>query len=631
MRSNLRASKSPFAVVFAASIFAVPLSLTIALTTGSGAEAAPVKELRVEKTVSAPTQPVAEEFEKKYVLSIPNSQARLFQMKENIVRTSVGDPGIVEPVVIGPHELYIRGKRPGETTLALWDETDAVLLMDVRVESGNGIKLVASTAREKKCDKHLSGESPVSAASENNLRLEECSSVKRAHLKKSLTDLLSEKPNPRRPQKPLPREDVLRWGDGEKDKAIIRSGYSGKDYKPTRTVDVSTSKMRVFQVPAGIKDITACDPKITEPVVVEKRRFVLLGKHAGTATLAFNDELGNSEAWKIRVDNTGNPVNRTIVAVRNFFNRAFLLHHEQPFPLVKAKTMTLSELGTPKGLDVLSGQSRLFKTENSIVRTAVSDPTIALPLVVSSTELALTGQSPGRTTMFVWDNRENVSSFTVDVTNGSAPIEKIASDTEPSLTVDEEVYPREIEAWFGSAKDVALVPDTSAEVPKSTTSLLPVTYLRALRPLKHPCRMGAIELNNQAVCLLESRDYERAIMTLQNAIIMDPSYKTAFSNIAIAYNNLGLSQRKNPPLAIRSFHKAWYLDPDNQVTIKNLNIMLRVAGRDVTNFDDRVALGDKAREERDIAGSIMEYKAALQIREDKDVRAKLEEVLNELN
>lgn len=628
MRFNQRTSKSPFAVVFAASIFAMPMLLTIALTTGSSAEAAPVKELRVEKTVSAPTQPVAEEFEKKYVLSIPNSQARLFQMKEQIVKTAVADPGIAEPVVVGPHELYIRGKCPGITTLALWDETDAVLLMDVRVEPNSGFSIDKSDAHEKKLDKRLTDENPIAFASENNLSLEECSSFKRAHLKKSLTNLLSETPKIKLSHQPLPREDWLTIGPN---KIKIRSGYSGKDYKPTRTVDVSTSKMRVFQVPAGIKDITACDPKITEPVVVEKRRFVLLGKHAGTATLAFNDELGNSEAWKIRVDNTGNPVNRTIVAVRNFFNRAFLLHHEQPFPLVKAKTMTLSELGTPKGLDVLSGQSRLFKTENSIVRTAVSDPTIALPLVVSSTELALTGQSPGRTTMFVWDNRENVSSFTVDVTNGSAPIEKIASDTEPSLTVDEEVYPREIEAWFGSAKDVALVPDTSAEVPKSTASLLPVTYLRALRPLKHPCRMGAVELNKQAVCLLESRGYERAIMTLQNAIIMDPSYKTAFSNLAIAYNNLGLSQRKNPPQAIRSFHKAWYLDPDNRVTVKNLNIMLRVAGRDVTNFDDRVALGDKAREERDIAGSIMEYKAALQIREDKDVRGKLEEVLNELN
>ena len=628
MRSNLSRSKAPFDVVFAPSIFAMPMSLAIALTTGSGAQAAPVKQIRVEKTVSAPKQPVAEEFEKKYVLSIPNSQARLFQMKEQIVKTAVADPGIAEPVVVGPHELYIRGRCPGITTLALWDETDAVLLMDVRVEPNSGFSIDKSDAHERKLDKQLTDENPIAFASENNLSLEECSSFKRAHLKKSLTNLPSETPKVKLSHQPLPREDWLTIGPN---KIKIRSGFSGKDYKPTRTVDVPLSQMRVFQVPAGIRDITACDPKITEPVVIEKERFVLLGKHAGTATLAFNDELGNSEAWKIRVDNTGNPVNRTVVAVRNFFKRAFRLHHDQRFPLVNAKTMTLTELGTPKGLDVLTGQSKLFKTENSIVRTAVSDPKIALPLVVSSTELALTGQSPGRTTMFVWDNRENVSSFTVDVTNGSAPIEKIASDTEPSLTVDEEVYPCEIEAWFGSAKDVALVPDTSADVPKSTTSLLPVTYLRALRPLKHPCRMGAVELNNQAVCLLESRGYERAIMTLQNAIIMDPSYKTAFSNIAIAYNNLGLSQRKNPPLAIRSFHKAWYLDPDNQVTVKNLNIMLRVAGRDVTNFDDRVALGDKAREERDIAGSIMEYKAALQIREDKNVRAKLEEVLNELN
>ena len=143
---------------------------------------------------------------------------------------------------------------------------------------------------------------------------------------------------------------------------------------------------------------------------------------------------------------------------------------------------------------------------------------------------------------------------------------------------------------------------------------------------------GAVDLNNQGVRALEAKNYPLAFQKLEAAVKLDPAYKKASSNLGIAYNNygLGLAQNKNYAEAIKYFHKAFYLDPTNLVTKKNLGIVISSLNRDPNSFQDRVDLGDDARKQvrspQDWAGPIVEYQAALLIKDDPGVREKLGDI-----
>jgi tetratricopeptide (TPR) repeat protein len=142
----------------------------------------------------------------------------------------------------------------------------------------------------------------------------------------------------------------------------------------------------------------------------------------------------------------------------------------------------------------------------------------------------------------------------------------------------------------------------------------------------------AVDLNNQGVRALEAQNYPLAFQKLEAAVKQDPSYKKASSNLGIAYNNYGLGLAKNKQYseAIKYFHKAFYLDPTNLVTKKNLGIVISNLSRDPNSFQDRVDLGDEARKQartpQDWAGPIVEYQAALMIKDDPGVREKLGDV-----
>lgn len=142
----------------------------------------------------------------------------------------------------------------------------------------------------------------------------------------------------------------------------------------------------------------------------------------------------------------------------------------------------------------------------------------------------------------------------------------------------------------------------------------------------------AVNLNNEGVRALEMKNYPLAFQKLEAAVKQDPNYKKAASNLGIAYNNygLGLAQNKQFSEAIKYFHKAFYLDPTNQITKKNLGIVIQNMNRDPNNFQDRVDLGDDARKQArtptDWYGPIVEYQAALMIKDDPSVREKLGDV-----
>lgn len=565
-----------------------------------------------------------EEFEKKYILDLSVSQARLFRTKNNIVRTAVADSEIAEPVVVCETDLYIRGKKPGVTTLILWNELGATLLMEVRVENTPDFLSSNLTAAKTELDRraNFTDETVVSLADFPSIKLEEEFATKQVNCNLSVR---SPQLTPKPPHKAkVHREDVLQWG--KNDKVTVRSNVRTDHYKTSRNVHLNVSQCRAFRVPDGINNISVADTKVADPVVTEKREVILIGRSSGKTTMAIEDEIGNSEAWALTVSKRSNSMLPALDAVRRFIlKNIFRVKPQSEFPYLSNELLTLAEIWPTKQIEAKTGQPRLFKTEHSITRTVVSDPDVAIPSVVSSTEIALIGRNEGRTSLFVWDDSGQVSAITVDIGKGTAPIVEMKADSDPSVysKVPEGIW--QVENWTGSQKDVVVVSNTSSKFPSGTAHLLPVTLMRSIHLAKprQAYRSIATTLNNQAVLRLRQHDIESAIITFQNAILYDTSYKKAFQNLAIAYNNLGMEQRTQPELSLKQFRNSLYLDPTNQVTIKNFNIMMRMAGRDPNSFSDRVELGDIAFGQNDIAGSIVEYEAALKIKDDGTVRQKL--------
>lgn len=134
-----------------------------------------------------------------------------------------------------------------------------------------------------------------------------------------------------------------------------------------------------------------------------------------------------------------------------------------------------------------------------------------------------------------------------------------------------------------------------------------------------------IGLNNEGVIALKVSNYPLAIRKFNEALKLDPEYRLAKLNLVIAYNNYGLQLRSIPQEALKQLHQALYFDRGNPITLANVNGIIKLMGKDLSSFEDRVALGDEARQPHnaDFVGAILEYWQALKLKDDPAVRAKL--------
>lgn len=103
-------------------------------------------------TTASPIPPVVsgtidlEEFKTSNVIDLKVSQSRTFKLKNKIVRTSISDPAIAEPVVVAENQLVLLGKSPGGSTLVLWDDAGNSIAIDIRVN--RDYSSLQSTLRE---------------------------------------------------------------------------------------------------------------------------------------------------------------------------------------------------------------------------------------------------------------------------------------------------------------------------------------------------------------------------------------------------------------------------------------------------------------------------------------------------
>ncbi len=127
---------------------------------------------------------------------------------------------------------------------------------------------------------------------------------------------------------------------------------------------------------------------------------------------------------------------------------------------------------------------------------------------------------------------------------------------------------------------------------------------------------NVISLNNEGVKALNANNYQLAITKFEAALKLDPSYKLARGNLAIAHNNFGLQLRSDPKRALSEFHKALFLDPSNTTTLSNVNGIISLMGKNPKSFDDRKALGKEAQVSGDFIGALIEYGEACKIKDE---------------
>ncbi len=146
---------------------------------------------------------------------------------------------------------------------------------------------------------------------------------------------------------------------------------------------------------------------------------------------------------------------------------------------------------------------------------------------------------------------------------------------------------------------------------------------RLLIPAAGAASERVVQLNNDGVNALKSSNYGLAVQKFLECLKNDPTYKLAKENLAICFNNWGISLQNNPAQAIEKFHKSLFYSPDNATAIQNLDVTIQNMGKDPRNFKDRVELGKKARLAGDLEGGIIEYSEALKIKDDPDLRVEL--------
>lgn len=74
-----------------------------------------------------------EEYKPTNVIDVKVSRSRTFKLRNKVVRTSISEPGIVEPVVVSENQLVLLGKSPGKATLVIWDDAGNNTAIDIKV------------------------------------------------------------------------------------------------------------------------------------------------------------------------------------------------------------------------------------------------------------------------------------------------------------------------------------------------------------------------------------------------------------------------------------------------------------------------------------------------------------------
>jgi len=136
-----------------------------------------------------------------------------------------------------------------------------------------------------------------------------------------------------------------------------------------------------------------------------------------------------------------------------------------------------------------------------------------------------------------------------------------------------------------------------------------------------------ILLNNEGVVALQKLSFDTAIEKFNQALMLQPGYKLARENLGIAFNNRGLSERKDYQAALKDFHRAVLINPDDATVEKNVEMILASKGISSNNFDALKEKADEAFNKKDYVGALVEYRRALKIKDDMNAQARIAEII----
>lgn len=106
-----------------------------------------------------------------------------------------------------------------------------------------------------------------------------------------------------------------------------------------------------------------------------------------------------------------------------------------PIPPVVSGTVDLEEFKPSNAIDLKVSQSRTFKLRNKIIRTSISDPSIAEPVVVAENQMVLLGKAPGTATLVIWDDAGNSVAVDIRVAHDFSTLQSMLREVDPRIIV----------------------------------------------------------------------------------------------------------------------------------------------------------------------------------------------------
>ncbi len=106
-----------------------------------------------------------------------------------------------------------------------------------------------------------------------------------------------------------------------------------------------------------------------------------------------------------------------------------------PIPPVVSGSIDLEEVRPENSLELGVSLSRTFKLKNKIVRTSISNPGVAEPIVVSQDQIVLLGKSPGVATLLLWDDAGNSSSLDLHVSRDYSGARSASKEADPRTII----------------------------------------------------------------------------------------------------------------------------------------------------------------------------------------------------
>jgi tetratricopeptide (TPR) repeat protein len=149
----------------------------------------------------------------------------------------------------------------------------------------------------------------------------------------------------------------------------------------------------------------------------------------------------------------------------------------------------------------------------------------------------------------------------------------------------------------------------------------------ALSDKETQCR----RLNNEGVIALNNKNWQLASDKFEAALKVDPEYPLARNNIIVMHGQHGLQLRLEGKKeeSLREYHQGLYMaDSQDHFLDEGSSITIQRMGKNPKSYADRVNLAEQARAKDDYIGAVVEYRAALELKNDAEVHKKLGDVYN---